>query len=62
MSETEFNNPVKLAQDNLDEANRQLTRATNDLRDGFITQARMDQLHELRDTAAADLQRVMREN
>jgi outer membrane protein TolC len=62
MSETEFSNPVALAQHNLDEANRQLASATSDFNAGDITQARLDQLHELRDFAAADLVRVTKEN
>lgn len=62
MSETEFDNPVKLAQDNLDEASRQLAIAIKDFNAGDISQARLDQLTELRDTAKADLDRVVKEN
>ncbi|MCQ9165307.1 hypothetical protein [Arthrobacter sp. STN4] len=62
MSESEYSNPMQLAQDNLDEANRQLAQANADFNAGKITQKRLDQLHELRDFAAADLTRVLKEN
>ena len=62
MSESEYSNPMQLAQENLDEANRQLAQANADFNAGKITQERLDQLHELRDFAAADLTRVSKEN
>lgn len=62
MSESDYTNPLQLANDNLEEANRQLARATADFSAGKIPQSRLDQLHELRDIAAADLTRVTREN
>ncbi|NVM95841.1 hypothetical protein [Arthrobacter wenxiniae] len=62
MSESDYTNPLQLAHDNLEEANRQLAQATTDFNAGKITQARLDQLHELRDIAAADVNRVAKEN
>ncbi len=62
MSNIEHVDPVKSAQDNLDEANRQLTQAQRDYTKGAIDQRRLTQLEDLRNTAAQDLQRVMREN
>ncbi len=62
MSESDFNDPMQLAHDNLEEANRQLARATADFNAGKITQQRLDQLHELRDIAAADVNRVAKES
>lgn len=62
MSESDFTNPMQLAHDNLEEANRQLAQATADFNAGAITQERLDQIHELRDTAAADVNRVAKEN
>ncbi|MGO4383457.1 hypothetical protein [Specibacter sp. RAF43] len=61
MSESEFSNPLKLAGDNLQEANRQLERATDDYNNGRISRHRLDQLHELRDIAVEDLARVVKE-
>ena len=62
MSESDFNDPMQLANDNLEEANRQLAQATADFHAGKIPQSRLDQLHELRDIAAADVNRVAKEN
>jgi cellobiose-specific phosphotransferase system component IIA len=62
MSPINYVNAVKMAQDNLDEANRQLAKATTDFAEGHIPEARLLQLHELRDIAAADLVRVVKEN
>lgn len=62
MSQTPYVNPVKIAQDNLEEATRQLAQATKDLQSGKITQHRFDQLQELKDIATADLGRVLKEN
>ena len=61
MSESDFTNPLQLAHDNLEEANRQLAQATADFNAGAITQESLDQIHELRDTAAADVNRVAKE-
>jgi hypothetical protein len=62
MSESDYTNPLQLAHDNLEEANRQLARATADFNAGRITQQRLDQLQELRDIAAADVNRVAKES
>ena len=62
MSEIQYVNSVKIAQDNLEEANRQLAQAKVDYGKGAIPVERLHQLEELRDTAAADLQRVLKEN
>ncbi|HSU71495.1 MAG TPA: hypothetical protein VLI70_08565 [Micrococcaceae bacterium] len=62
MSEIRYVNTVKSAQDNLEEANRQVAHAKADYNKGAITLERLRQLEELRDTAAADLQRVIKEN
>ena len=62
MSEIQYVNAVEIAQDNLEEAVRQWTRATADFNAGKITQNRLDQLQELKDLATTDLARVMREN
>lgn len=55
-------NPVELAQQNLDEANRQLKKAQLDVASGAISEARLQQLEHLRDICSEDLQRVIREN
>lgn len=55
-------NPVELAQQNLDEAHRQLTQAKLDIQSGEISQQRYEQLEHLRAICAEDLQRVIREN
>ncbi|WP_155848495.1 hypothetical protein [Arthrobacter sp. 35W] len=62
MSPINYVNPVKMAQDNLEEANRQLAQATTDFAAGRIPEARLLQLHELKDIASADLARVVKEN
>ncbi len=62
MSNIQHVDPVKSAQDNLDEANRQLTQAQRDYTKGDIDQHRLTQIEDLRNTAAQDLQRVMKEN
>lgn len=61
MSKIHYENPLKLAQDNLEEANRQLTHAKANFASGDISAERLAQLEELRDTAALDLQRVLKE-
>ncbi len=62
MSNIQHVDPVTRAQENLDEANRQLTQAQRDYTKGAIDHKRLTQLEELRSTAAHDLQRVMKEN
>lgn len=62
MSEIQYVNAVQIAQENLEEAVRQWTRATADFNAGKIPQSRLDQLQELKDLATTDLARVMREN
>ncbi|MFI5085224.1 MAG: hypothetical protein ACHP7K_04760 [Actinomycetales bacterium] len=62
MTEIHYVNTVKAAQDNLEEANRQLDQAVKDHAAGLITEQRLAQLKELRDISVADLARVMREN
>lgn len=62
MSEIHYTNTVAAAQDNLDEANRQLERAIADEKAGAIDSDRLAKLRELRDLAAADLTRVVKEN
>ncbi|MBG0739083.1 hypothetical protein IV500_06680 [Paeniglutamicibacter antarcticus] len=62
MSNIQYVDPVKTAQDNLDEANRQLAQAQRDHSKGAIDQHRLTQIEDLRQTAAQDLQRVMKES
>jgi predicted nucleic acid-binding OB-fold protein len=62
MSRIQYVNAVKLAQDNLEEANRQLTHAKQDYAEGNISPERLHQLEELRNIAAQDLQRVIKES
>lgn len=53
--------PVLQAQANLEEAERQLKHAKELFKRGDITQERLDQLSRLRDDAAEDAQRTIRE-
>lgn len=53
--------PLEQAQENLAEAVRQYEKAKGDHARGDISQARLAQLEELKDIAATDLQRVLRE-
>ncbi|MCZ2403807.1 hypothetical protein IV498_11575 [Paenarthrobacter sp. Z7-10] len=62
MNEIHYVNSVKLAQENLEEANRQFEHAKRDFAAGDISPERFAQLESLKDTAALDLQRVLREN
>ncbi|WP_125615036.1 hypothetical protein [Specibacter cremeus] len=62
MNDTEYVNPIQLAQQNVEEANRQLAEAEKHFRAGDITEARLEQLRELKDIAVADLARVIKEN
>jgi outer membrane protein TolC len=62
MSEIQYVNTLAIAQRNLDEAERQVKEAQKAYKAGSITEDRLRQLEELHEIAAADLERVRREN
>ncbi len=53
---------VEMAEANLKEAQRQLDKAEKDHRDGSIDDHRLDELRRLREAAAEDLQRCIKES
>lgn len=53
---------VDMAEKNLKEAQRQLDKAEKDYRSGEIDEQRLEELRRLRETAAEDVQRCIRES
>lgn len=53
---------VDMAEKNLKEAQRQLDKAEKDYRSGEIDEQRLKELRRLRETAAEDIQRCIRES
>jgi outer membrane protein TolC len=62
MSEIQYVNTLAVAQRNLDEAERQVKEAQKAFKAGDISEDRLRQLEGLHELAAADLERVRREN
>lgn len=54
--------PLEQAQANVKEAERQVEKAKKDLAQGIISEDRLRQLEKLRDIAAEDLRRVIKES